>query len=193
MGPTPVQLPFWNLWDFPMFSRLYFRHSYSVTLERCAVSAHQVPPVLEPVPEPSTRCQELDEEVSTGQVMEEEQPEPMLAPSSSSPDDTGSSGGISPPPDDYKAHQELLKTVVLSLGTQVEDVKASSHHLVDILATENPPRVILPVNKAVIDPIEPLWQIPLSLIPPSKSVKCKYYASSQCQRPMNGNDNENTG
>lgn len=68
-----------------------------------------------------------------------------------------------PPPDEYKANQELLKRVALTLSIQVEEVKLSSYHLADILATADPSRVALPLSEAIMDPLKGLLQSPASL------------------------------
>lgn len=57
-------------------------------------------------------------------------------------------------------HTKNCCRVALSLGIQVEEVKESSHHLVNILA--------LPLSEGIVDPLNGLWQTPASFPPTSK-------------------------
>lgn len=54
------------------------------------------------------------------------------------------------PPEDYKVFQELPRKVAQNLCIQVEEIRESSHSLVDVLV---PMRMALPLNDAIMDPI----------------------------------------
>lgn len=76
--------------------------------------------------------------------------------SSSSLDEAVTGADIEFSQDDYKAHRELLRRVAQNLGIQVEEVRESSHALVDILMTTGPSRVPLLLNDTIMNPIKAL-------------------------------------
>lgn len=82
----------------------------------------------------STEHQEEALEEPQEQPVDEVQPLPVLASSASSLNKVVSSEATSPRPDDYnKTYLELLESVVSDLGIQVEELRESSHLLVDKL------------------------------------------------------------
>lgn len=104
---------------------------------------------------------------------------PVLASCSSSLEKFLSLEAISHLPNDYKTYQELLKSVALDLGIQIKEVRASSHHLTDILSMTGPPSVLLPINEVILEPMKTRWQTPSSLSCTSKHAEQKYHVSSQ--------------
>ncbi|EMP23843.1 hypothetical protein UY3_19093 [Chelonia mydas] len=80
-----------------------------------------------------------------------------------------------PPQEDCKAHQELLRRVAQNLGIQVEEIRESSHSVVDILEVTGPARVALTLNDAIMDPIRALWQTPASFQLTAKKTERKYF------------------
>ncbi|EMP39331.1 hypothetical protein UY3_03443 [Chelonia mydas] len=68
--------------------------------------------------------------------------------------------------DDFKQVQELLKRIADSLTIPLEEVVESQHKLLDILQTSASSKIALPVNEALMDPANAIWQTPAT-IPPS--------------------------
>lgn len=98
---------------------------------------------------------------------EEEAPPP--------PSDEAVSGlSKSLPQDDIRAHQDLLKRIAANLGLELEELKESSHSLINILASAVPSKVALLINEAVMGLVKALWQTP-SLSPTSERAEKKYY------------------
>lgn len=97
-----------------------------------------VPSHLAPDPDSGTKPNtDVPEKASIDvvQVEEEEATLPSVQASSSSSLDkivTGTSNLLLP--NGFRAHQELLKRVMVNLGLEVEELKESAHSLVDILA-----------------------------------------------------------
>lgn len=76
------------------------------------------------------------------------------------------------PQDNFKAHQNLLKQVASNLGLEAEELRETSHSLMDILAAAAPAKIVLPINEAVIGLVR---QTPSFLTPTSKRTEKKYY------------------
>ncbi|EMP26774.1 hypothetical protein UY3_16174 [Chelonia mydas] len=147
--------------------------SYSVASERRALALLRSAPDPDLGTEPSADTQDVGpmEVVET----EEEEEAPFLVQASSfSPEEAVSGPSSLLPQDDFRAHQELLKRIAANLGLEVEELKKSSHSLIDILAAAAPSKVALPINEAVMGPVKTLWQTPSSLSPTSKRTEKKY-------------------
>lgn len=66
-----------------------------------------------------------------------------------------------PPPsiaNDFLQFQDLIKRVADSLQIPLEEVKESQHKLLDILHSVTSARVALPINKALVEPENTIWQ-----------------------------------
>ncbi|KAG6933910.1 complement C3-like, partial [Chelydra serpentina] len=87
-----------------------------------------------------------------------------------------------PPPqnvDDFKQFQELFKRVALSQDIPLEKVQETQHRLLKILQPSAPSKIALPINEALLEPADTLWQTPASIPPTCKKAECKYYVPAR--------------
>ncbi|EMP36978.1 Integrin alpha-8 [Chelonia mydas] len=102
-----------------------------------------------------------------------------LTPNSPSAPDTA----LSPPPpqnvNDCKQFQEFFKRVALSQDIPLEEVQETQHKLLRILQPSAPSKIALPINEALLEPADTLWQTPASLLPTCRKAERKYYAPAK--------------
>lgn len=84
--------------------------------------------------------------------MEQPSPQNTVMSFSSSPGEAVEAASDSPPPEDHKAHQNPLRKVISVLDIQAEEMCESSHKMAGILVLAAPARVVLPMNKAIMEP-----------------------------------------
>lgn len=130
----PMQWHSWNPWRFPQVPGPL---PHLVTSERRTVVLSH----LEPDADYSTEVAEMVRD-EVGQAEEEVPALPVaLAASSSCPDEVVAGPSNPLPPDDFRAHREFLKWVAMNLGLEVEELKESTHSVIDILALAAPSEV----------------------------------------------------
>lgn len=95
--------------------------------------------------------------------------------SSPAPDDKVAAPPPSEPQEDFRAHQELLKRVVLSLQLQAEEMVGHSDSLFNVLSYSVLGRVALLLHEGVANISNAIWQTPASLAPISKTAELKYF------------------
>ncbi|EMP33894.1 hypothetical protein UY3_08978 [Chelonia mydas] len=74
---------------------------------------------------------------------------------------------------------DVVKRVTDTLQIQLEVVKDSHHCLLGILHSSSSSKIILPINKAILDPGRTIWQIPALVVPTCKQVDKKYYVPAK--------------
>lgn len=101
-------------------------------------------------------------------------PLPLPASSSSSSDEAVAGPLTAVPQDDFRAHQELLKSAASNLGLQAEELKEPTDAVFDTLAAAAPSKFALPVHEGVVKLVKALWQTLSSLPLISKRAEKKY-------------------
>ncbi|EMP27626.1 hypothetical protein UY3_15272 [Chelonia mydas] len=81
--------------------------------------------------------------------------------------------------DDFKQFQELFKRVALSQDIPLEEVQETQHRLFKILQPSVPSKIVLPINEALIEPADTLWQTPASILPTCKKAEREYYVPAK--------------
>ncbi|EMP24347.1 hypothetical protein UY3_18585 [Chelonia mydas] len=80
---------------------------------------------------------------------------------------------------DFKQFQELFKRVAISQDIPLEDVRETQHRLLKILQPSVPSKIALPINEALLEPADTLWQTPASIPPTCKRAERKYYVLAE--------------
>ncbi|EMP31602.1 hypothetical protein UY3_11313 [Chelonia mydas] len=98
--------------------------------------------------------------------------------SSSSPDEV-----VMPPlptvADDSKQFQDLFKHMAQSQNIPIGEVAENQHQLLKILHPASMTKIALPVNDALMEPAEIVWQTPATISPTCKNADRKYYVSNK--------------
>ncbi|EMP35033.1 Protocadherin-17 [Chelonia mydas] len=133
----------------------------------------------------STKSQPLEQAPSTSRAPEPPSEEVGYGPypDSLTPNSPSAPDAIMPPPpqnvDDFKQFQELFKRVALSQDIPFEEVQETEHRLLKILQPSAPSKIALPINEALLESADTLWQIPASILPTCKKAECKYYVPAK--------------
>lgn len=81
--------------------------------------------------------------------------------------------------DDFKSFQDLAQRMAEALQIQQHEVTEPHHKLVDILHSYTSARMVLPVNKALLDPARIIWQTPASVLPTCRWADKKYFVPAK--------------
>nr|XP_025046823.1 uncharacterized protein LOC112547838 [Pelodiscus sinensis] len=117
----------------------------------------------------------------TGQPLPVRDPEPDQSPthhSSSSPNDAVFQGDTSPS-DDLRQFQELFKRVAESQSVQLGDVEQKQHHLLRNIKHTHQPKISLPLDAAILEIADDIWQLPASAPPTNKKADKKYFVPAK--------------
>ncbi|EMP33154.1 hypothetical protein UY3_09716 [Chelonia mydas] len=81
--------------------------------------------------------------------------------------------------DDFKQFQELFKRVAQSQDIPLEEVQTNQHKLVQILQPSSTSKITLPINYAILEPTDRVWQTPASILSTCKKADRKYYVPAK--------------
>ncbi|XP_075761048.1 uncharacterized protein LOC112544163 [Pelodiscus sinensis] len=98
--------------------------------------------------------------------------------SSSSPDDAVFQGDTSPS-DDLRQFQELFKRVAESQNVQLGEVQQKQHHLLRNIKQSHQPKISLPLDVAILEIADDIWQLPASAPPTNKKADKKYFVPAK--------------
>uniref|UniRef100_K7EYV2 Lamina-associated polypeptide 2 alpha C-terminal domain-containing protein n=1 Tax=Pelodiscus sinensis TaxID=13735 RepID=K7EYV2_PELSI len=142
---------------------------------------HQSQPLRSPSPTKSPTIQLDQSEPEEGQLSETEDPKTEASPAdcpSSSPDEAICPVEISPP-DDLKHFQDLFKRVADTQDIQLADVPVKKHRLLKNLRPQQRAKVALPIDEAIMEVADEIWQTPTSVAPTSKKADRKYFVPAK--------------
>ncbi|XP_075789594.1 uncharacterized protein LOC142830175 [Pelodiscus sinensis] len=94
--------------------------------------------------------------------------------SSSSPDEAVTTDAP-PSGDDTKKFQELFKRVALAQEKDLQEVQVKQYRLLRSLQPPTATRIAIPMDEAIMDPANNIWQTPASITPTNKRVDRKYF------------------
>lgn len=80
--------------------------------------------------------------------------------------------------DNFKWFQELFKRMADDLKIALEEV-LEAHELLDILETSSTSKIIIPINKTLMESAKTVWQTPATIPPTCKKTGNKYYVPSK--------------
>uniref|UniRef100_A0A8C8SH48 Cilia and flagella associated protein 92 (putative) n=1 Tax=Pelusios castaneus TaxID=367368 RepID=A0A8C8SH48_9SAUR len=154
------RLPYSQAEDSDAIGKLFLpRQSSSKTIKRFD---NQPPPL------PGSQSQEEEEEEisysfspphDTSSVTEE-----IITPSTSSSSS-----------DEVKQFQELFRRAVESMAIPIQETNESHHKLLNILQSRSSTRMSLPMDKALLEPAEQIWQTPASIPSTNRKVERRYH------------------
>lgn len=72
-----------------------------------------------------------------------------------------------------------MKQLASNLGLEVEELRETSHSLIDILVVASSTKIALPINETVMGPVRALWQTLSSLASRAKRAEKKYYVPAK--------------
>ncbi|EMP38462.1 hypothetical protein UY3_04334 [Chelonia mydas] len=81
--------------------------------------------------------------------------------------------------DDFRQFQELFKQVAQSQDRLLEEVQMSQHKLVKILQPSSTSKIAVPINDAILELAETVWQTLASVPPTCKRADRKYYVPTK--------------
>nr|XP_025046138.1 uncharacterized protein LOC102447707 [Pelodiscus sinensis] len=82
-------------------------------------------------------------------------------------------------PDDLKEFQDLFRRVAQSQEVQITETQGKQHKLFKNLHPKQQRRIALPIDEAIMEVAEDIWQTPTSVPPTNKRVDKKYFVPSK--------------
>lgn len=75
--------------------------------------------------------------------------------------------------DDHGQYQDFLRCMVTTLKLPADVTKLQDEFL-NILQLAGSSRIVLPIHKAILQPVETIWHTPASCAPTPKCAECRY-------------------
>nr|XP_025042821.1 uncharacterized protein LOC112546540 [Pelodiscus sinensis] len=94
--------------------------------------------------------------------------------SSSSPDEAVTTD-VPPSRYDTKKFQELFKRVAVAQEKDLQEVQVKQYRLLRTLQPPTASRIAIPMDEAIMDPADNIWQTPASVTPTKKRADRKYF------------------
>lgn len=81
--------------------------------------------------------------------------------------------------DDSKQFQNLFKWMAQSQNIPLKELTENQHQLLKILHAASSTKIMLPINNALMEPAESVWQTPAIIPPRCKRAEKKYYVPNK--------------
>ncbi|XP_075775727.1 integrator complex assembly factor WDR73 isoform X1 [Pelodiscus sinensis] len=136
--------------------------------------SHSQQIAVTPPNSPSTAHHSVLEEDQLSEVEEHSPDVSSTDQSSSSPDEAVIPDDYSPP-DDLKQFQELFKRVATSQDIPLTEVPEKQHRLFKNLQSSQREKIAIPIDEAIMELADEIWQTPASVPPTNKRADKRYF------------------